>query len=248
MQFGNEVGESTAIGSTRRRWLAVLVAFILGAAVLFVSAGQADATTPPSISFATDHCSVDVTVTQGSQTVYVVIVPIFRTDPLSLIDYQWGNGSAAPETFTFNGLQPGPYKATAVVTKPPYVLATSFDIDPNQCMPTFEGDDFTATLKCTGPCTAEQIFDGGPEFLDLRVNSNSPFTITAKYTVWGPPGKAYVDVSEAPAGKNGLLPACGKNGKSGTNCFHVNTVKVGGQKALQYDVFWDDNDPRLKFG
>lgn len=249
--MGYEFGGGVSASTSRRRWLAVLVAFVIGAALLLALPGPAEASgggyTPPSISASPDGCSVDVTVTPGSQTVYVIIVPIYRTGSHWPDDYQFGNGMPAPQTFTFDGLQPGSYKAKAVVTRYPFLLETDFTISPNDCHPSFANGNFSGTVECTAACTVAVKPIEGEEKAHIEVNSNEFFKINLLLTDWKPPGQTFVKV-EGSDGKDGFLPKCGNNGKSGTNCYHVNTIKVQGKKALDFDVFWDDGDPRFKFG
>jgi hypothetical protein len=240
------------IGSSRRRWLAVLLAFLIGAAMLFASAGRADADgfSLPSLTATPNGCSVDITVESGSFYIFIYRVDVFqqwhlvdRTD----FDPTWIEPGGS-EHYTIDDLTPGTYVAVA---EPLVFLLDPFTISPDDCHPTFSGDGFTGQIFCTGDCSVV-VNPPGDGVADLTINTSAFFKLVLTTTDkdhTNPPGKSFVvdDKNNNGAFDNDdiQLAKCGSKGSnSGENCVHINAVKGG---FTQYTVFYD-HDPRLKFG
>lgn len=247
MRFGYGMGGDTvADHSPRLRWIAVLLAFVIAAAMLFGSAARAEADgfSFSDLTATPDGCSVDVTVTAGSLftefPLFVYKVGVF--EHLTLVGSDTNPEFLhAGETalYTISGLTPGTYKAVAI---PPIYLFDTFTISPDDCHPSFEGDGFTGQLFCTDDCDFTVHNTGDDP--DVTIDTDAKFSLIIKLDEKGIPGKSFVEVLSADGTQvEDILDKCGKGTKAAkTQCVHISNS--GGQ--LTYTVFYDD-DPRFKF-
>ena len=112
----------------------------------------------------------------------------------------------------------------------------------------FADPDGNWVASCVG-CddgTEINIFNPGNDVAFIEVTDDNDFRIVLTTTRKGPPpGRAFVEVDEEIDLEDAItLSKCGKKGRNGTNCVHINRVRGA---RTQYTVFYFD-DPFIRFG
>lgn len=274
MHIGYGVGGgATGIESTQRRWLAVLLAFLLGAAMVLVVATPANAIHDPhaaslSVDYTLGDCKADVTFThpadhgdghhrfdivqleirlQGGGATLTSIIP-----PAAAVRLEPGESHEVLGV----SVPAGEYSAEAFAR---YGVAHETDpvggANPIHGFETvtsasftvdceIEGEGYTGEITCEGSCTVGVNPNSGA-IADLGVATTNPFVLVIVTDDKGPsPGKASVEVLDNAPKFEGFLPKCGEKGtEPTTNCVHIN--RVNGNHT-EYTIFFDD-DPRFKF-
>lgn len=265
MQFGYGLGGgATVIESTRRRWLIVLLTFLLGAAMVLVAASPAEAAIAGHNegTVSEDYvsgCSVDVTFANtnraGEHHFYEITSWGIREAgggaTLATLPLPQPNLGAGAEVTENASLPAGVYDAEAFAVYSvrhtdmgvleqsaiPVMSLPPFSVD---CAD-FTGPGFTGEIACEGECVVE-VTSGEGQDPEVTVATSQPFKLVITTEEKGPsPGQAFVEITEA-GDKDGILPNCGASGDT-TNCVQIRRVQGN---HTQYCVFFD-GDPRFRF-
>jgi hypothetical protein len=274
MRYGYVIGGSAALDNTRRRWLAVLLAFSIGMAMVLVAASPAaahpDAMHSGRIAAAGGECSAVITLSNDAHDnadMKIVSLEVFdgATEVWDVYD---GGGFDFPQfvqwdepderDFDVEGLEAGSYRAEAFVEWEgdglDQALEANFDVDCNileiiECVgsacESFNDPNEEWSASCEGCSGSVVIREPNGDLADVQVTGSTAFSLTLTSTGKGTnPGKASVEVIDNAPKFEGLLPACGRNGTEPITNC-VHINRVNGNHT-EYTIFFDD-DPRFRF-
>jgi hypothetical protein len=274
MRYGYVIGGSAALDNTRRRWLAVLLAFSIGMAMVLVAASPAaahpDAMHSGRIATAGGECSAVITLSNDAHDnadMKIVSLEVFdgATEVWDVYD---GGGFDFPQfvqwdepderDFDVEELEAGSYRAEAFVEWEgdglDQELEANFDVDCNileiiECVgsacESFSDPNEDWSATCEGCSGSVVIREPDGNVADVQVTGSNPFTIVLTTDGKGPsPGSAAVDKLNDAGEFIKTLPPCGKKGTEPTTDC-VHINRVNGNHT-QFTIFFTD-DPRFRF-